>query len=65
MQQLNQGGAGGVMLMPLQLQLRPTPWGEIADVVTRCLIVTAAAAAAATTNDDDDDTAAAASHTLQ
>ena len=54
------------MLMRLQLQLRPTPWGEIADVVTRCLIVTAAAAAAAaTTYDDDDDDAAAASHTLQ
>jgi hypothetical protein len=63
MQQLNQGGAGGVMLMPLQLQLRPTPWGEIADVVTRCFMITAAAAAA--TYDDDAAAAAAASHTLQ
>jgi uncharacterized SAM-binding protein YcdF (DUF218 family) len=29
------------MLMRLQLQLRPTPWGEIADVVTRCFIIAA------------------------
>ena len=30
-----------MMLMRLQLQLRPTPWGEIADVVTRCFIIAA------------------------
>jgi hypothetical protein len=38
-----------VLLMLLQLQLRPTPWGEIADVVTRCWLITAAA------HDDDDE----------
>jgi len=59
------------MLMRLQLQLRPTPWGEIADVVTRCFIITAAAAAAAAvaaaavaTTTDDDDASATASHSL-
>ena len=60
------------MLMRLQLQLRPTPWGEIADVVTRCFTITAAAAAAAAavaaaavaTTTDDDDASATASHSL-
>ena len=57
-----------MMLMRLQLQLRPTPWGEIADVVTRCFIIIAALLLLPlllqlyTTNDDDDP---AASHTLQ
>ena len=62
-----------MMLMRLQLQLRPTPWGEIADVVTRCFLITAAAAAAAAaavaaaavaTTTDDDDASATACHSL-
>ena len=67
-QVLRRRGAGGVLLMLLQLQLRPTPWGEIADVVTRCLLITAAAAAHDGDDDGDDDdesTAAAVSHTPQ